>query len=68
MSAEPYAIRLVREALEHDPQRCRYHGSDFERSDLFYGEPRCDSCKQPWRVTRALAALDNTDWSSVGAS
>jgi hypothetical protein len=48
----------IRAALEEAPQECRYHGKDFERMGMQWGRPRCDSCKQPWRVVQALVALD----------
>lgn len=52
----------IQEALVHSAQHCRYHNSNFgflgwegpEGASL----PRCDSCKQPWRVRRALNELD----------
>ena len=59
--SSPETLRLAREALAHAEQRCRYHGADFERlgtEPYERGLPRCDSCKQPWRVVRALAAID----------
>jgi hypothetical protein len=51
------ALTWAEEALSHAEQECRYHGGDFgflgwERQP-FVSPPRCDSCKQPWRVTRA---------------
>lgn len=51
------ALRLVRDALVHAKQQCPYHGSDLERSGMWCGMPRCESCQQPWRVVQALAAL-----------
>lgn len=51
------ALAAARTALQHAEQTCRYHGTDFARLGWEFGEPRCDSCKQPWRVTRALDAL-----------
>lgn len=50
-------LETIRDALDHAPQLCRFHGSDFDRLGMAHGEPRCDSCRQPWRVTRALAAV-----------
>lgn len=59
------AIGEIRAALSNAPQSCRYHGTDFgfvgTENGQPWGEPRCESCKQPWRVTRALAALDQLD-------
>ncbi len=52
------ALAAARQALEHAPQTCRYHGDGFDRNDMRMGLPRCESCQQPYRVTRALAALD----------
>jgi len=49
---------FVRAALDGAPQQCRYHGADFGRAGLQGGVPRCESCRQPWRVVRALQALD----------
>lgn len=51
------ALRCIHDALEHAEQECPYHGSDWERPGFSRGEPRCDSCKQPWRVSRALRAV-----------
>lgn len=51
------ALRLARLALTHDAQLCRYHGARFDFLGMQFGEPRCESCRQPWRVTRALAAV-----------
>lgn len=54
----PDALRRVHDALQRAEQTCRYHGADFDRLGREPdGAPRCDSCKQPWRVTRALAAI-----------
>lgn len=51
-------LRCIRDALDNSRKECPYHGSDFERMGFAYGEPRCDSCKQPWRVMRAFRALE----------
>lgn len=55
------ALPVVRRALAGEPRTCRYHGTDFERSNLAFGLPRCDSCKQPYRVAQALGALDRIE-------
>lgn len=53
----PYAI--IQQALVNAPTSCRYHGTDWDfLGSEPWGEPRCDSCKQPWRVGKALDALD----------
>lgn len=52
------AIRHMKDALDHAEQTCRYHGDRFETSGMLHGLPRCDSCKQPFRVRKALDALD----------
>ena len=52
------AIPVIRRALAGEPRACRFHGTDFERSNLAFGLPRCESCRQPYRVAEALAALD----------
>jgi hypothetical protein len=52
-------LATIRAALIRAEQHCRYHDQEFERLGLeSWGEPRCDSCKQPWRVVQALAAVD----------
>jgi hypothetical protein len=38
--------------------RLPYHGEDFKKLGFERGEPRCDSCKQPYRVVKALEAID----------
>lgn len=55
------ALRLAAEALTHAPRQCRYHATnwDFLGRETPGGLPRCDSCKQPWRVQRALDAIDS---------
>lgn len=52
--------QAVRDALEHAVQVCPYHGADFAAAGVapVSGIPRCDSCKQPWRIRRALKALN----------
>lgn len=49
-------LRLAVAALQHDTGGCRYHGTDFAKSGMERGLPRCDSCKQPFRVRKALDA------------
>lgn len=46
-------------ALNEAPKYCRFHDDNFGFLGYEWpgGPPRCDSCKQPWRVTRALEAL-----------
>lgn len=54
------ALRLSREALELMPRECRFHGERFGTlgwTTTHRPQPRCDSCKLPWRVVQALAAL-----------
>lgn len=51
------ALRLAYKALASAPQSCRFHGIDFTELEAWSGEPRCESCRQPWRVSRALAAV-----------
>jgi hypothetical protein len=51
-------IRLVHSALVGGVQECRYHGKNFGFLGWERAEPRCDSCKQPYRVKRALDQLD----------
>lgn len=57
-AVDRHTLRLAFVALAASPQRCRYHGDDFGRLGWERGEPRCDSCKQPWRVKRALDAVE----------
>lgn len=52
------ALILAAGALRSAPQSCRYHGQDFNASGMWCGEPRCESCQQPFRVVNALATLD----------
>jgi hypothetical protein len=52
----------IRTALEHLPQTCRYHGTDFGKLgwEGWPGAgsvPRCDSCKPAHARTVALLAL-----------
>ena len=48
------AITAAKEALEHAPQTCRFHG-DCPPAKPGPHTGRCDSCEQPARVRRALA-------------
>jgi len=56
------ALRLAYQALTHMDLECRYHHGDFGylgwNGHPYTSLPRCDSCKQPWRVTRALQAVE----------
>lgn len=56
--ADAELISVVRQALTNAQQHCEYHGTDFGRAGVHRGLPRCDSCKQPWRVQRALDAIE----------
>lgn len=55
-------LSIIQAALVNAPTSCRYHGTDWGalgwEGPRGGDEPRCDSCKQPWRVSRALDALD----------
>lgn len=51
------ALTLAYEVLVRVPAGCRYHGTKFDFLGTWQGEPRCDSCKQPARVVKALRAL-----------
>ncbi|ANZ35246.1 hypothetical protein BBK82_03310 [Lentzea guizhouensis] len=55
--------KLLRAAsvLKHAPKSCQYHGTEFERSGMRRGLPRCESCQQPYRVTKVLAAIEGTE-------
>lgn len=54
-----YVHRVVREALIHAERQCRYHRDQFDFLGTYHdGTPRCESCQQPWRVRRALDAID----------
>lgn len=59
------AIAEIRAALSAAPYSCPFHGKDFgflgTENGQPGGEPRCESCKQPWRVMVALSALDQLD-------
>lgn len=53
-------LAIIQEALVNAPTHCRFHQQrwDFLGRERPGGLPRCDSCKQPWRVQRALDAVD----------
>lgn len=51
------ALKAIAESLTHVPHGCRYHGSDFGKLGFEWSMPRCDSCKQPYRVYRAVEEL-----------
>lgn len=55
------ALTRAEEALHHASQHCKYHSNNFGFLGWTGPEnvtlPRCDSCKQPWRVMRALEAI-----------
>lgn len=51
------ALNFARIALEGAPQECSFHGQDWGRLGFGVEGPRCDSCKQPWCVWRALDAI-----------
>lgn len=60
-AAPPDAVRVIvlaAGALRSAEQACRYHGQDFERHGMWCGEPRCESCRQPYRVVNALKAIE----------
>jgi hypothetical protein len=61
-----FAARIAREALMHDAVICRYHGFDLEATGMQRGLPRCDSCKQPYRVRKALAAIRVAEGETAG--
>lgn len=54
---DPAAINAIWLALNTLPTRCRYHGDQFDALGFQWGEPRCESCRQPYLATEALAAL-----------
>lgn len=51
------ALNLAYAALGQMPTSCPYHGTDFHKAGTWMGKPRCDSCKQPERVAKALTAI-----------
>ena len=52
------ALALSETALLYADQTCPHHGDDLERSGMHHAQPRCESCRQPWRVRRALHAIN----------
>lgn len=50
----------VEAALRLLPAECRYHGDDFGRLGYEgpHGQPRCESCRPPWRRMCGLAAVE----------
>ncbi|HEU4544522.1 MAG TPA: hypothetical protein VFR23_25570 [Jiangellaceae bacterium] len=52
-------LRVAREALAEMPRECRFHGGYFGHLGFQWGEPRCESCRQPWRVDTALRRIDH---------
>jgi hypothetical protein len=57
LRAAKNAMRDARATLNHAEQFCRYHGQRWDFLGWEYGLPRCDSCKQPYRVVQAIAGL-----------
>jgi hypothetical protein len=57
------ALKAAEYALEHAEKTCRYHGDDFMRCGSWRGIPSCESCRQPWRVVEALAAIEKA-WNA----
>lgn len=54
------AVDVALLALADQPTTCRYHGGHFHvlgTEPYEPGLPRCDSCKQPYRVHRALVVI-----------
>jgi hypothetical protein len=49
----------VEAALKLLPSVCRYHGEDFGKLGYEgpHGQPRCESCRAPWRRMCGLAAV-----------
>lgn len=58
------ALRSAQDALVMFSQTCRYHGTDF--GDTKFGEPRCESCRAPYKVGRALRLADTALTSEKG--
>ncbi|GLY08314.1 hypothetical protein [Actinoplanes sp. NBRC 101535] len=50
-----WALGRAGTALAGLPQTCRYHGAEF--GDTKFGEPACESCRLPYRVSVALKAI-----------
>jgi hypothetical protein len=57
-------LHTIRDAIEALPPRCRYHGDDFAKLGMEWGQPRCDSCKDPYRRKTALSALNRSRWAA----
>lgn len=51
------AHRTIRLALASAEASCRYHGTEWGEIDPRTGLPRCESCRQPYRITQARTAL-----------
>lgn len=60
-------VAVLRAALVRADKLCRFHGERFEVLGMereptgdagWLPIPRCDSCKQPYRVRRALQFLE----------
>lgn len=51
-------VNQVLAALNGQPRECRYHGTEFGPIDTWAGGPRCESCRQPWRVVRAIKIME----------
>lgn len=62
-----YALAAAMTALVGAEQTCRYHGVHFDKLGFDRVEPRCDSCKQPWRVRRAIDAIQ-AEWDRTNAA
>lgn len=55
-----YALRCAYDALEGAGTACPYHGREFDKLGTRNGVPNCESCRQPWRVCRALEAIEES--------
>lgn len=64
-------LAIIQGALVASAQACRYHGQNWDFLGREFGDPngppRCDSCKQPWRIAQALDALDRIARAEVAA-
>lgn len=49
-----HALSSALSALEVSRQSCRFHGTDFGAMGMEYGQPRCESCRVPYKVTVAI--------------
>jgi hypothetical protein len=47
----------IKPALGTGPGTCPFHGTDFGFLGWQDGQPRCDSCKRPYRLAEAAAAI-----------